>query len=90
MVTLCWAAKGGSGTTVVTTTLALESTRPALLVDLAGDIPAVLGMAEPDRPGIADWLDSDGAPTQLDDLLVDIDDLTVLLPYREQHHSAMS
>jgi len=54
MVTLCWAAKGGSGTTVVTTTLALESTRPALLVDLAGDIPAVLGMAEPDRPGIAD------------------------------------
>ncbi len=90
MVTLCWAAKGGSGTTVVTTTIALESTRPALLVDLAGDIPAVLGMAEPDRPGVADWLDSDGAPTQLDDLLVDIDDLTVLLPYREQHHSAMS
>jgi hypothetical protein len=90
MVTLCWAAKGGSGTTVVTTTLALESTRPALLVDLAGDIPAVLGMVEPDRPGVADWLDSDGAPTQLDDLLVDIDDLTVLLPYREQHHSAVS
>ena len=90
MITLCWAAKGGSGTTVVTTTLALESTRPALLVDLAGDVPAVLGMAEPDRPGVADWLDSNGAPTQLDDLLVDIDDLTMLLPYREHHRSAIS
>jgi hypothetical protein len=90
MVTLCWAAKGGSGTTVVTTTLALESTRPALLVDLAGDVPAVLGMAEPGRPGVADWLDSGGAPTQLDDLLVDIDDLTVLLPYREHRPSAAS
>lgn len=85
MVTLCWAAKGGSGTTVITTTLALESTRPALLVDLAGEVPAVLGMAEPDRPGVSEWLDSGGAPTQLDDLLIDIDDLTVLLPHHGNH-----
>ena len=28
-------------------------------------------------------------PTQLDDLLVDVDDLTVLLAYREQRHPAM-
>jgi hypothetical protein len=82
MVTLCWAAKGGSGTTVVTTTLALESTRPALLVDLAGDVPAVLGMSEPDRPGVTDWLGSGGATTQLDDLLIEIDDVTALLPHR--------
>lgn len=82
MLTLCWAAKGGSGTTVVTATLALESTRPALLVDLAGDVPAVLGMAEPDRPGVSDWLASDGADARLADLLTEIDDLTSLLPHR--------
>jgi len=80
MVTLCWAVKGGSGTTVVTSTLALESTRPALLVDLDGEIDTVLGLPEPDRPGVIDWLLGDGPPTQLDDLLIDIDDTTFLLP----------
>ena len=82
MVTLGWAAKCGAGTTVVTATLALESTRPALLVDLAGDIPAVLGMSEPDRPGVVDWLGAAGAATQLDDLVIDIDDTTALLAHR--------
>ena len=82
MVTLCWAVKGGSGTTVVTSTLALESTRPALLVDLDGEIDTVLGLPEPDRPGVIDWLLGDGPPTQLDDLLIDIDDTTFLLPCR--------
>jgi len=82
MVTLCWAVKGGSGTTVVTSTLALESTRPALLVDLDGEIDTVLGLPEPDRPGVIDWLLGDGPPTQLDDLLTDIDDTTFLLPCR--------
>ena len=56
MVTLCWAAKGGSGTTVVAAALALSSRRSSLLVDLDGEIPAVLGLPEPDRPGVADWL----------------------------------
>ena len=37
MVTICWAAKGGSGTTVVTAALALSSASPTLLVDLDGD-----------------------------------------------------
>ena len=46
MVTLCWAVKGGSGTTVVTSTLALESTRPALLVDLDGEIDNDCGAEE--------------------------------------------
>jgi hypothetical protein len=82
MVTLCWAVKGGSGTTVVTSTLALESTRPALLVDLDGEIETVLGLPEPDRPGVVDWLLGDGPATQLHDLLVDIDDTTFLLPCR--------
>ena len=56
---VCWSVKGGSGTTVVASTLALmraaESQRGALLVDLAGDVPAVLGLAESSGPGISDW-----------------------------------
>ncbi|MFT4865056.1 MAG: hypothetical protein ACI8RE_001243 [Ilumatobacter sp.] len=82
MVTLCWAVKGGSGTTVVTSTLALESRRPSLLVDLDGEIDTVLGLPEPNRPGVVDWLLGDGPATQLDDLLTDIDDTTFLLPCR--------
>lgn len=57
----CWSAKGGAGTTVVATALAvLLATRApggALLVDLAGDVPAVVGVPD-DRssPGVSDWL----------------------------------
>ncbi|QGG96525.1 P-loop NTPase family protein [Actinomarinicola tropica] len=55
----CWSAKGGSGTTVVAASLALViASRPGpgvLLVDLAGDLPAVLGTADPDGPGVAEW-----------------------------------
>lgn len=79
MVTICWAAKGGSGTTVVTATVALESKRPALLVDLDGDMTEVLGMPPPDHPGVTDWLRGTGAPSQLSDLAIDIDDTTSLL-----------
>jgi MinD-like ATPase involved in chromosome partitioning or flagellar assembly len=56
----CWAAKGGAGTTVVATALArvLASGSPAgaVLADLAGDVPAVLGLPDPSGPGLADWL----------------------------------
>jgi MinD-like ATPase involved in chromosome partitioning or flagellar assembly len=56
----CWAAKGGAGTTVVATALArvLSAGAPAgaLLADLAGDVPAVLGLPDPPGPGLADWL----------------------------------
>ena len=82
MVTLCWAAKGGSGTTVVAASLALNSTHPSLLVDLDGEIPAVLGLPEPDRPGVAEWLDTDTPAEQLTDLLIDIAPHRWLLPWR--------
>jgi hypothetical protein len=82
MVTLCWAAKGGSGTTVVATALALTSQRPSLLVDLDGEIPVVLGLPEPDRPGVAEWLASDTSPEHLAELLIDIGPQTWLLPWR--------
>lgn len=62
MLTCCWSVKGGSGTTVVAASLALlAASAPggALLVDLAGDIPAALGLRQPSGPGIGDWLSAD-------------------------------
>ena len=60
MLVACWSAKGGSGTTVVAAglaaVLARSSSSGAVLADLAGDVPAVLGLAEPDGPGLAEWL----------------------------------
>jgi hypothetical protein len=60
MLIACWSSKGGAGTTVVAAGLALllarQSEVGALLVDLAGDSPAALGLPEPDGPGVAEWL----------------------------------
>ena len=38
-----------------------------LLIDLCGDVPAAIGMAEPHGPGINDWLNEDniGDPQQM-------------------------
>jgi len=57
---ICWSAKGGSGTTVVASSLALVLSRaqPTVLVDLSGDVPAALGLSEPSSPGVHDWLAS--------------------------------
>jgi hypothetical protein len=65
MITLCWAAKGGSGTTVVAASIAITARRPTLLVDLAGDIPAALGLPEPDGPGVRDWLRSEAPASRI-------------------------
>jgi MinD superfamily P-loop ATPase len=58
----CWSAKGGAGTTVVAAALAQRIARRTpsgvVLVDAAGDAPAVLGLPEPDGPGLAGWLRS--------------------------------
>ena len=60
MLIACWSVKGGSGTTVVSAALGLLLSRDAaggaLIVDLAGDVPAALGMAEPPGAGVTDWL----------------------------------
>ncbi|MBX3314467.1 MAG: hypothetical protein KF906_09120 [Actinobacteria bacterium] len=59
MIVACWSVKGGVGTTVVAAGTALSlverSARPVLLVDLAGDLPSCLGIAEPAGPGVAEW-----------------------------------
>jgi MinD-like ATPase involved in chromosome partitioning or flagellar assembly len=57
----CWSPKGGSGTTVVAAALGLVLARAApsgaLLADLAGDLPTVLGLAAATTGlGLADWL----------------------------------
>jgi len=64
MLCCCWSAKGGSGTTVVAAALALELAErgaDVLLVDLAGDLPAVLAV-ETAGGGVTDWL---AAPDEL-------------------------
>ena len=64
MLIACWSPKGGSGTTVVATALALLLARSSpdgvLFADLGGDVPAVLGVSEPDGPGLSEWLATDG------------------------------
>jgi hypothetical protein len=61
VVVSCWSAKGGAGTTVVATALALLLARAApggaLLVDLAGDAMAVGGLPDdPEITGVSEWL----------------------------------
>lgn len=80
MITLCWAAKGGSGTTVVVAACALADDRPTLVVDLVGDVPMVLGLPDPDGPGIRQWLRSDAPSDRLDRLEIPVDATTTLLP----------
>ena len=70
MLICCWSSKGGTGTTVVAVALALTLARRdgpgALLVDLAGDVPTVLGLpAEPDGHSIVDWLRDGVAPREV-------------------------
>ena len=54
MITVCWAAKGGSGTTVFAAALALSRSAPTLLVDLDGDQPSVFGVPDASGPGLLD------------------------------------
>ncbi len=60
---VCWTVKGGSGTTVIASVIALLAARstPTLLVDLAGDCPTALGVPDPAGPGVAEWLQSASA-----------------------------
>lgn len=57
MVVACWSAKGGVGTTVIASAMAVRAAeqQEVLLVDLVGDVPAVLGQPDPAGPGLAEW-----------------------------------
>lgn len=87
MLIVCWSAKGGVGTTTVAAALGVAAARvqpnpPALLVDLTGDLPACLGLAEPGGPGAAEWLASgaDVPPDALARLQVPVVDGLHLVP----------
>ena len=75
MLVCFWSPKGGSGTSVFAAAAALVLARegPARLADLAGDQPAVLGLAADPEQGLRDWLRAGPeAPTDaLDRLAVD-------------------
>lgn len=83
MVVVCWSAKGGAGTSVVVAGLAIGSTRRnaasrTVVVDTAGDIPAILAMSEP-AVGVSEWI---AQPTAFDlrDLLVERSSNLFVLP----------
>ncbi len=79
-----WSSKGGVGCTVVAVEVARRSAavRPTLLVDLAGDVPAVLGHRSGGF-GIADWLVSVAPPPDaLARIEVDVGPGLTVLPWR--------
>lgn len=84
MLICFWSPKGGSGTSVVAaaTALTLAHRAPARLADLAGDQPAMLGLATEPTPGLFDWLRAGPqAPTDaLDRLGIEVAAGLTLLP----------
>jgi hypothetical protein len=84
VITTLWSVKGGSGVSVTAALVAQACVARhggALLVDLAGDQPAVLGLAEPASPGVLDWLATpDSTPEALDRLRVRAGDGLELVP----------
>lgn len=58
MLLALWSPKGGSGTSVVAAACALVLARrgDVRLADLAGDQPAIFGLASDPSPGLIDWL----------------------------------
>jgi hypothetical protein len=71
MSTIFMSSKGGNCTTVTAAAFALHQAASGIrtiIIDLCGDQPAVLGLAEPQGPGINDWLAEDSNAT-ISDLL---------------------
>lgn len=79
-ITVFYAMKGGSGTTVTAALAAITNPDHTLVVDLGGDMADALGLQAP-PPTLDDWLlDVSLADTPLDDLIIEIDASTRLLP----------
>ena len=70
-----WSPKGGSGTSTVAAATAIRLAsggREVVLVDLAGDQVALLGLYpddKPDTPGISDWVMSNKSRDSLDGMI---------------------
>jgi len=85
MLLALWSPKGGSGTSVMAAACSIvlaHALDAARLADLAGDQPAILGLAADPGLGLADWLAAGaGAPTEaIDRLAVDVGRGLELLP----------
>jgi len=80
VLTVCYAAKGGSGTSVVSAALALSGSGESVLVDMAGDAADVLGVAAAGAPGLAEWFPSEVDASALDDLAVPATSRVGLIP----------
>ncbi len=94
MLVCFWSPKGGSGTSVVTAAAGVLLARDtdARIIDLAGDQPAVLGLAHDPVPGLLDWMRAGpGAPADaLDHLGIEIAPRLVLLPAGDRHGAPAS
>ncbi len=92
MVWCLWAAKGGSGCSVVAASAAMLMARrgPVLLVDLAGgDLARILGV-EPAGPGLVRWLRHPNPPPDaLTRLELPVADGLALLPLRGSDQRAV-
>ncbi len=92
MLVCFWSPKGGSGTSVIAASAALVLAREtdARIVDLAGDQPAVLGLAHDPVPGLLDWMRAGpGAPVDaLEHLAVAVAPRLSLLPAGEHQGPA--
>lgn len=79
---VCWSVKGGVGTTVVSAVVALHraANNDVRLVDLAGDLPATLGLPEPGHEGFGEWLANDAPLETIDHLALPVRDQLDLIP----------
>ncbi|MFV0318300.1 MAG: hypothetical protein ACK5O2_15235 [Microthrixaceae bacterium] len=83
MLVTCWSVKGGTGVSVVSAALAgllAQRHGSAALVDLGGDQPGVLGIAEPAGEGVLDWCGSNSDAAGLSRLAVEVANDLVLVP----------
>lgn len=83
MLITCWSVKGGSGVSVTAAGLAglmAERHGGAAVVDLGGDMPALLGVPEPSGPGLRDWCDSEASSSALERLVVEVSHDLRLVP----------
>jgi hypothetical protein len=85
MTVVCWSVKGGSGTTVVSSSLArvfADRYGAALLVDVGGDGIIALGGSEQPKRGVQTWLSAndDVSSESLDLLAIDLGRNLRILP----------
>ncbi|CAN5788888.1 hypothetical protein BH24ACT5_BH24ACT5_04560 [soil metagenome] len=78
--TVFFAAKGGSGTSVIAACAALDPRHRTVLVDLAGDLPDLLGLPAASGQGLSDGFASDAHAAAVLDLAVDAGPTTRLVP----------